>query len=139
VALVTVGLAPWAMGWLFGAAFAPAAGVAQLLAVATVALNACRVLGAGLKAAGVPERAGLGELIGAALTLAGMLALLPRLGLLGAGLAAALSYAASLAYLACEASRRLGVPPRALLAPTRADAAWLRAACRRWRAAPLPA
>ena len=95
--------------------------------MATVALNTVRVLGAGLKAAGLPAQASIGDGLGVAATVVVMVALIPPLGLVGAALAALISYLASMLYLIWIAYRHLHISPAALLLPTRADLSWLRA------------
>ncbi|MFI5269983.1 MAG: polysaccharide biosynthesis C-terminal domain-containing protein [Chloroflexota bacterium] len=102
------------------------------MALATILLNACRVLGAGLKAAGLPARSSVADIVGAVATLGLVLMLTPRLGLTGAAVAVLISYLASLAYLAWTAHRELGISPWSLFVPTRADFLWLQGLCQRW-------
>ena len=130
---------PAAVEHLFGPSFAGAALPAQILVGAVAALNAARVLCAGFKGLGLPEQASYAEGIGTAVTLALMLALVPPLGLIGAALAAALSWLATLGYLAWAGWRRLGMAPVTLVVPTSADLAWLQAAGFRLLHRPLPA
>ncbi|HVA25390.1 MAG TPA: polysaccharide biosynthesis C-terminal domain-containing protein [Chloroflexota bacterium] len=89
-----------------------------VIAVATVALNVVRVLGAGLKASGLPAQASIGDGLGVAATVVLMVALIPPLGLLGAAVAALISYLVTLVYLARIAYRQLHISPRTLLMPT---------------------
>ena len=125
-ALAVVIAAPVAVNVLFGTAFAAMVFPAQIVAVATIVLNTCRVLGAGLKAAGLPAQSSVGDVVGAMATLGLLLVLTPRLGLTGAAIAALASYLATLLYLIWIAHRHLEMLPRTLLLPTRADFSWLR-------------
>ena len=110
-----------------------------MLVLATVALNASRVLSAGLKAANLPSQASIGEAVGAVATVLGMLALIPPLGLMGAAGASLLSYLVSLAYLGWTVHRRLEVSFQELFVPKASDVAWLRGTLFGLIARPAPA
>ena len=102
---------------LFGPAFSDAATAAQVLLAAAAVLATNRVLAAILKAVDRPLESGKAEVIGLLVTLAALAALLPRLGIVGAGIASLLAYAASLAWNVRGAAAALSMSPRALCLP----------------------
>lgn len=109
------------IGLLFGHAFRGATNVARVLLVAAVVLSTTRAVGAILKAINKPLDAGIAESLALAVTVAALAALLPTMGIMGAGIASVLAYAVSCAYSVHRASRALGVSSRSLLVPTRSD------------------
>lgn len=95
----------------FGSAFADAVPVARILVVAGLFLALRRLLAQLLQGLGAPGTATAGELLGLAVLLVGLAALVPAFGLVGAALAVTVAGATSCAYLYRETSRRIALPP----------------------------
>jgi O-antigen/teichoic acid export membrane protein len=104
---------------LFGDSFASAAGVGRVLLVAGVVFGLNRVLEALLQAVGRPLESSIGEGVALAVTAAGLAALLPTLGIMGAGITSLLAYSASSTFMVRRASGALGVSSLSLLKPER--------------------
>lgn len=104
---------------LFGSDYVGATATARVLLVAAMILATTRTLGTILRAINKPLTGGIGEMLGAAITIAALAVLLPLFGILGAGVASLLAYATSAAFLTWAVSRALHVPPSALLVPRR--------------------
>lgn len=105
----------------FGKAYLPATDVCRVLLVATVLFSTNRSIGAVLKAVGRPLDAGVAELVALGVTFASLAALLPTLGIMGAGVASLLAYGVSTAWMTRRASRALEIGWRSLLLPSRED------------------
>jgi O-antigen/teichoic acid export membrane protein len=114
-----------------------AAGVARVLMLAAVVLSVNRALGACLRALGRPLDAGIPELLALAVTVIGLLALLPVLGIMGAGVVSLLAYGVSTGWMLHRVARELDASVLSLLLVDRADVrrlgqallpAWRRAA-----------
>ena len=84
---------------LFGEGFAGAAGVGRVLLVAGVVFGLNRVLEALLQAIGRPLESSIGEGVALAVTAGGLAALLPLMGIMGAGVTSLLAYSASSAFM----------------------------------------
>jgi len=108
----------------FGSSFLPATESAQILVFGAVALSLTAVLSAGLKAFNEPLTPGLAQVLANVVTVAALLALLPRLGILGAAIASLLAYSVAAIFL-MAAIRRRGISIRQILIPTRSDVLWL--------------
>jgi len=104
---------------LFGDAFVGAADVGRVLLVAGVVFALNRVLEALLQAVGRPLESSIGEGLALAITAGGLAALLPTLGIMGAGVTSLLAYSASSAFMVRRAARALDVPSLWLLKPER--------------------
>ena len=91
----------------FGESFGDAADVTRILLVAGIVLSTSRALGAVLTGLGRPLDAALPELMALVVTLAALAALLPWLGLVGAGVASLLAYSIGLAAMVRRARRLL--------------------------------
>jgi O-antigen/teichoic acid export membrane protein len=117
IALPMVAFTPLLIRVLFGEQFLAATGVARVLLLAAILLSANRVIGAVLKGVGRPLDAGLAEGLSLVATVAGLMLLLPRLELLGAGLTSFLAYGTSMMWMTSRAARAFDVPPLALLLP----------------------
>jgi len=115
---------------LFGEGFAGAAGVGRVLLVAGVVFGLNRVLEALLQAIGRPLESSIGEGVALAVTAAGLAALLPTLGIMGAGVTSLLAYSASSAFMVRRVSRALDVPAATLLKPERGSVGRVRAMAR---------
>ncbi len=122
VALVTPILLPL----LFGADFRPAIPMAYVLLAASVPLAGASVLSTGLQADGVPLIPTIGEGIALAITIGGLVVLLPPLQGMGAAIVSLAAYAASFLFQLVMARRRIQVPLSSFLLPSRADVEWLR-------------
>jgi O-antigen/teichoic acid export membrane protein len=115
IAVFLVLAAPWIIETFFGKAFLPALVPARILILAGVVLTVKWTVSCGLKALNRPLIAGIGELIGAVITVIGLVVLLPWLGIAGAAIASVLAYATSLAYINWISRRRLSYSPLAAL------------------------
>jgi len=115
---------------LFGEGFDGAAGVGRVLLVAGVVFGLNRVLEALLQAIGRPLESSIGEGVALAVTAGGLAALLPTLGIMGAGVTSLLAYSASSAFMVRRVSGALGVPAATLLKPERGSVARVRAMAR---------
>lgn len=115
--LPIVAFAPALVELFFGPGFRGAGQVCRLLAVAAVVFSVNRALGSVLMGIDRPLDPAKGELIAVGVTVAGLAALLPTLGLLGAGVASLAAYSASMLWLVRRAARALGVAPARLLLP----------------------
>jgi O-antigen/teichoic acid export membrane protein len=104
---------------LFGESFVEAVDVGRVLMVAGVVFALNRVLEAILQGVGRPLDSSIGEGIALAVTAAGLAALLPLLGILGAGITSLLAYSASAVFLVRRASSVLDMEPVELLKPGR--------------------
>ena len=85
--------APIGIPWVFGADFAAAGAVAVILVLSTSIRNVARMLQISMQSVGKPSAVLVSEWIGLALLGAGLVFLLPRLGLAGAAWASTLSSA----------------------------------------------
>lgn len=104
---------------LFGEDFAGAAGVGRVLLLAGVVFALNRVLEAVLQAVGRPLESSIGEAVALAVTAAGLAALLPTMGIMGAGVTSLIAYAASSTFMVFRAAQALKMPRLRLLAPER--------------------
>lgn len=104
---------------LFGEDFVDAAGVGRVLLAAGIVFALNRVLEALLQAVGRPLESSIGEGIALAVTAGGLVALLPLMGIMGAGVTSLLAYSASSTFMVRRASRALDVPALSLLVPER--------------------
>ena len=110
-------LAPEILRIVFGSDFVQATGVTRVLLVASIALGTGRVLGAVLKGANRPLHAGLAEGAGLIVTAAGLAALLPTLGLMGAAITSLAAYSVTACVALNLANRALGTTGVELLGP----------------------
>jgi O-antigen/teichoic acid export membrane protein len=100
-------LLPKLIAWFFGRPYLAAAPAGRVLLLAAVVLSTNRVLGAVLRAAGRPLDAGWAELLALVVTGAGLTALLPAFGLMGAAVTSLFAYAVSMGWMALRVSRVL--------------------------------
>ncbi len=122
--LVLALLTPMLLTLLFGSQFRAAVPMALVLLIGAVPFSAGVVLSSGLQADGAPTIPSGGECIALVVTVVGLIVLLGPLGGLGAALVSVAAYSTSFAFQVVMAKRRLGVPVRQFLIPTRADARW---------------
>jgi O-antigen/teichoic acid export membrane protein len=114
---------PRVIQFCFGHEFLGAGHVARLLLLASIVYGASRVLGGTLRALGRPLDAAACDSLALVVTLVGLAALLPTIGILGAGVASLAAYGTALVAMLRRTSKALGVPVSFLLLP-----AWLRRA-----------
>jgi O-antigen/teichoic acid export membrane protein len=126
VDLALIALNPWLIPLLFGAPFADAVPVADLLLVGLVPFAAKIVFAVALKAVDRALAIPPAELWGLATIAVALVALVPPLGLIGAAAASVLAQLVSAAALGARLGRELGVNPLRLMVPTRDDFALLR-------------
>lgn len=112
---------PWLVPLFFGTAFEPALGPARILLVAAVALSVNRALGASLMAINRPFQSGAGEIIATLVTVALLVTLVPRIGILGAAIASLAAYAVSNAYMVRYLVSQTDITLRQVLVPERRD------------------
>jgi O-antigen/teichoic acid export membrane protein len=126
-ALTLVLLAPVLTRLFFGAEFLPAVVIAQVAIAAALVRGMGYVLAYGLCAFNRPLAQSVAEVIGVLTTAAGLVILLPTLGLVGAAVTSLLAYSSSAAYMVWFAHRRLEIGLVELLVPKPADAVqWVR-------------
>jgi antigen flippase len=114
---------------LFGSAFQGAVPLAAVLVPATVLLGMNQVLSTAFRGIGRPEIGSTSEVVGVAVTIAALAALLPRYGVYGAAAASLLAYGASHLYLARKAVVVFESDAKSLYLPTRDDLTALRHVC----------
>ncbi len=78
---------------MFGSDFHPAVPLARILLVGNIFLTLDGVLGAGLFAAGRPGLRSVSQVVGAVITIVGLLVLIPAMGTTGAALVSLVAYA----------------------------------------------
>jgi O-antigen/teichoic acid export membrane protein len=117
---------PTLIRFLFGEDFVGAAGVGRVLLVAGIVFALNRVLEAVLQALGRPLESSIGEGVALAMTAAGLAALLPTMGIMGAGITSLVAYSASSAFMVIRAAKALDMRWLLLLAPERGMAHRLR-------------
>jgi O-antigen/teichoic acid export membrane protein len=110
----------------FGSAFSSAVLIAVLLLPGTVMLGMNGVLSTAFRAIGHPEIGSTSEVIGLAITVPVLAALLPMYGLYGVVLASILAYGASHVYLIRRTMTIFGLDFKTLLRPTGEDFILLR-------------
>jgi O-antigen/teichoic acid export membrane protein len=106
---------------VFGPDFADAEPLVFVLLVGWLAQSGITTLSQSLAATGRPGAPSLGELISLAITVPGLLLLLPSLGALGAALVSLVAYVATFVTLLVIASRHFGQRISDYLVPRRAD------------------
>jgi O-antigen/teichoic acid export membrane protein len=133
--LLGVAAAPLAIPLAFGDRFTAAVPMAQILFVASVPSGIATVLTAGLFGTNRPELVSLAQLTALALTIAGVFALVPTLGAIGAAWTSLAAYALAAALSTVALKRVTGIRPRDCLLPRRADWRDLQARVRAIRSA----
>lgn len=110
---------PFLIDLLFGAEFADAAGVGRVLLVGGIVFALSRALESVLQALGRPLESSVGEGLALAVTAGGLAALLPLMGIMGAGITSLVAYSVSALYLLFRIRKVLDVPVFWLLKPPR--------------------
>jgi O-antigen/teichoic acid export membrane protein len=118
--LPVIAFTPLIIDIAFGSAYRSAAIVSRILLVAAVILSTNRALSSILMGVGRPLDAGIAESIALVATFAGLAALLPVFGLVGAGIASLIAYSVSCAWMVRRATRVLGLSAYELFLPGRA-------------------
>jgi len=108
-------LCPWLIGLAYGPSYRAAVTACRVLLPGTVALGLNQVLYDGARALERPALPSYAEGLSTAVTLGGLLLLLPRLGFLGAAIASTLAYTASLCLMLRLSRSRLQLGLRELL------------------------
>lgn len=109
----------------FGADFANARALVYVLVIGLVFLAALGTLSQGLPAVGRPGAPSVGEMISLAITIPGLIVLLPMMGAMGAALVSVAAYMSTFAVLLLIAARHLGDRPTDYLLLRRGDLATL--------------
>jgi len=117
---------PLVLPLLFGADFKGAVDQALVLLLAGVPLAGISVLAAALAADGAPGTSSVGEGIALAVTVPGLVLLVPGLGGMGAAIVSLLAYGASFCFQLIAVRRRHGGALRPYLVPYREDIRWAR-------------
>lgn len=107
---------------VYGAAYAPAVAALLWLLPGVVVASVTYVLGSEAQGRGAFHLASLAAAAGLTVNVAANVALIPRLGIVGAAIASSIGYAVSAAVLLVWVSRTAGVPWSSLLVPRLADA-----------------
>lgn len=115
VSLAMIVLARPLLGLFFGAAYASVTTVARLLLVAAVFLSTNRALTAILNGLGRPFDAAAAEILAVCCTVVLLAALLPTIGLIGAGIASLVAYACSTLLMAFRVASAIRIPARRLV------------------------
>jgi O-antigen/teichoic acid export membrane protein len=107
ITLPLIAFTPFILEIAFGTAFGEAALVSRILLIGAVILSTNRVLSSTLIGLGRPLDAGISEATALIATFAGLAALLPTLGLIGAGIASVIAYSVSASWMVWRTSRAL--------------------------------
>lgn len=121
VTIIALLVTPVAVALLFGSAFAPAAGAAAVLLIASAILNMNFVLAEGLRGIGRPKVPLIAEVVGLVITVLALAALLHPLGIIGAAVASVLGYGTVFITLTRYASHTTGLSLAAFLRPSRGE------------------
>jgi O-antigen/teichoic acid export membrane protein len=108
-------LTPTLIQVVFGAPFVAASDAARILLVAAILLSVTKVLEATLKAVNRPLDAGAAQFAALLVTAAGLAALLPAFGIVGAAVASLLAYGVGAGWCLRRAATALEIAPRVLL------------------------
>jgi len=119
--IVLVLLTPVLIRFFFGAAFVPGVVVAQVTIAASLARGVGYVLGYGLCAFEKPLVPSVAELVAVLITVVGLAALLPAMGLVGAAVTSLLAYTTGAGVMLWFARSRLGIGLADLLVPRAHD------------------
>lgn len=108
-------LAPFLIPALFGAAFRPAVGMSQVLLLAVIPASLNTVLGSGVAAHGRPGISSVAQFVALAVTIAGLLLLVPSLGAMGAAITSLCAYTTAFLILLAVIRRVWSIQPTAFL------------------------
>lgn len=125
IVLVMVLLAPLLVRLLFGAPFAPSTELARLLLLGSVPFTGELILGAGLLSLGRAGLRSVGQLVAAVVTVVGLVALVPSLGIRGAAITSLVAYSIGFCLTLRSFARVSGLGVRVCVLPQVDDARWL--------------
>jgi O-antigen/teichoic acid export membrane protein len=108
VAIALAAVTPILLPLMFGEAFRPAVSMAFVLLAAAIPLTGATILGSALSGSDRVGRAGLGELIGVVVTIAGLLLFVPDSGGIAAAWVSLVAYSITFAWLLYNASAAFG-------------------------------
>ncbi len=128
---VIAAILPLVVPVVFGERFSGVVEIAHILIVAVVAATGMQVLTSALTGAGRPGAGAKAQLIALAITVPGLILLLPSLGAVGAALVSLVSYNAAFLFLLVVARRHFGGGYGEYLLPRRSDFAFVGALLRR--------
>src|SRR5436190_6008431 len=111
---------------VFGPDFADARPIVFVLLIGWIAQSGVSTLGQSLAAAGRPGAPSVGEIVSLAITVPGLILLLPAMGAMGAAIVSLVAYVVTLSVLVTLATRHFGHRPTAYLVPRLGDVAMLR-------------
>ena len=112
---------------MFGADFAPSVDLARVLLVASIPFCVDQIVTAGIYAEGRPGLRSIGQLIGAAVAVGGLLLLAPLMGAMGAAVASLAAYTVTCTITLLQYRHLTGMPVRRMLALERDDVVAMRA------------
>ncbi len=130
IACALAAVTPLMLPLLFGEDFRGAVGMTLVLLVASLPLAGVAALGSVLMGMNRPGTPSIGELVALAITIPGLLVLLPPLGGFGAAIVSLLAYSANFAVLVRMAAREAGEGVGAFIVVRRSDVRWLWGAIR---------
>lgn len=110
---------------LYGSRFTDAAPIVWVLLAANLPLAGATMLGTVLTGSGRPNASAVSEMGALAITIPGLVVLLPVLGGIGAAVVSLIAYSVSFAILLIAASRYFQTPLRTFLLATSSDIRWL--------------
>jgi O-antigen/teichoic acid export membrane protein len=123
--VVAAALAVPLLRLLYGSGFTDAAPMVWVLLAANLPLAGATMLGTVLTSSGRPNASAVSEMAALAITVPGLVVLLPLLGGIGAAAVSLIAYSVSFAILLVAASRYFQTPLRLFLLATRSDVRWL--------------
>lgn len=115
---------------LYGSRFTDAAPMVWVLLAANLPLAGATILGTVLTSSGRPNASAISEMAALAITIPGLIVLLPVLGGIGAAVVSLIAYSVSFTILLIAASRYFQTPLRTFLLATSSDIRWLGASLR---------
>ena len=125
IVLLYINLIPIIIKFFFGSSYIEAIHVTQILLIASIPLAVNRVFQAGYKAINQPLISGVGEIISAILTGIALLFLLPRMGIIAAGIVSLIAYSISALFLINYSTVNYNIPLRDLVLLKRDDIGFL--------------
>ena len=125
VTIVVAALTPVVLRVLFGPEFTDATHAAWILLAAGLPAAGSEILTQTLNGAGRPGMAAFGQGVALAITIPGLLILLPIIGIIGAALISLVAYSVNFLIVLIATMRICRMSARELLVPTRADLAWM--------------
>ncbi|PYQ65598.1 MAG: hypothetical protein DMF54_10585 [Acidobacteria bacterium] len=121
LALAIFAVIPILIVALFGHPYEPAVIPAHILVFAAVFLGTNRLLSAGLRASNRPLTAGTADLIASVATVAGLVVLIPKMGIAGAAVTSLCAYGVATVFYSVALRRLLGASYAALLVARPSD------------------